>query len=71
MCQNHGDFEPATLLHTLFSCHTAQGIIRFICENLTYQEDITPTEVIITNSKCKTKFFQKGKNNGNVLQPTG
>ena len=32
MCTFHGDYEPATLLHILYKCITAQGIIRYICK---------------------------------------
>ena len=53
----------------MFSCPTAQ-CIRFICEKLTHQTNISPNEVILTNAKCTTKIGQKGKNDDIRAHPT-
>ena len=60
MCQLEGDYEPASLLHTLYKCHKAQRVIQYICtEQLTLQENIKAYEIFLTNAKCTSNL---GKN---------
>ena len=61
MCQQIGDYEPVTLLHTLYKCPKAQGTIKYICQKLTKQTNILPNEVILTNARCTAKLGTKLK----------
>ena len=64
MCQQEGDYEPASLIHTLYKCPNAQSIIKYICKELTKQTTIKPHEIILTNAKCTANLGNKLKVNG-------
>ena len=61
MCQIPSDYEPGTILHTLYIFHMTNAIIWYIKENLTYQGDIMPVNVIITNTRCIKQVDNRGK----------
>ena len=65
MCQLEGDYEPATLFHTLYKCPKAQSTIQYICNEFTLQTNIKAHEIIITNAKCTSNLG--GKPNGDKI----
>ena len=64
MCQLEGDYEPASLIHTLYKCPKAQNTIRYICTELTQQNNIRPHEIILTNAKYTSNLGKKPNVNG-------
>ena len=56
MCQLEGDYEPASLIHTLYTCPKAQRTIKYICTELTQQNNIRPHEIILTNARCTSNL---------------
>ena len=54
-----GDYEPPSLLHTLYKCPKAPRTTQYICIELTLQENIKGHEIILTNAKCT---FNLGEN---------
>ena len=59
MCQLEGDYEPASLLYTLYKYPMAQRTIQYICTELTLQENIKAHEIILTNAKCTSNLGKK------------
>ena len=56
MCQQVGDYEHASLIHTLFKCPKAQITVKYKCNELTKQININTYEIILTNSKYTDKI---------------
>ena len=61
MCQFNGDFELATLMHTLYECPKAQNTIDYICQELNLQKNIKPHEVILTTAQCTSNLGKHPK----------
>ena len=61
MCQFNGDFELATLMHTLYECPKAQNTIDYICHELNLQKNIKPHEVILTTAQCTSNLGKHPK----------
>ena len=70
MCQLEGDYEPATLLHTLYKCPHAQRTIQYICNEFTLQIYIKVHEIIISNAKCTSNLGEK-PNGDQILNECG
>ena len=56
MCQLGDEFEPSTLIHTLYECPKAQRTMQYICKEFTLQENIKAHEIIIINAKCTSNL---------------
>ena len=59
MCQLEGEYEPASLIHTLYTYPKAQKTIKYIFTELNQQNNIRPHEIILTNTRCTSNL---GKN---------
>ena len=57
-----GDYAPADLLHTLYTCPTSNAIIKYIQINLTNIKEISPVSVILTSNRCTKQVENKGGN---------
>ena len=61
MCQYNGDFEIATLMHTLYECPKSRNTIDYICKVLNLQKNIKPHKVILTTTQCISNLEKQPK----------
>ena len=65
MCQQRGDFELATLAHTLFECPRAKITINYICNTFCLPKNIKSNDVVLTTALCTSSLGKHPKSNEN------